>query len=229
MIRRFAMPLQLCLLFCLLFLSVLSQAQSRYVSDVFEVTMRSGPTGSHTILRMLNSGTSLEVLERDADTGYSRVRTAGGTEGWVLSRYLMAEPAARNQLEILSGELTNATNKGDSTSAQVSAIKNVLDSATKRTASLEDDNERLQIELEEIKNIAANVLAIDEQNKALRERLTDNEAKMGALLQENHELGSQKEKDWFIVGALVLFAGLVTGLLVTRIRWHKRSRYDDDF
>jgi uncharacterized protein YgiM (DUF1202 family) len=58
-------------------------AESAWVSDEFEITLRSGPSTSNAIELMLKSGTELEVLERDAETGYSRVRTGGGTEGWV--------------------------------------------------------------------------------------------------------------------------------------------------
>ena len=81
--------------FCLLVLLPIAQAgaQTVWVSDQFEVMLRSGPSTSNAIERMLPSGTQLEVLERNADAGYARVRTNAGTEGWVLSRYLMSEPS----------------------------------------------------------------------------------------------------------------------------------------
>jgi SH3 domain protein len=72
-------------------------AESAWVSDRFEITLRSGPSTSNAIQLMIGSGAELEVLESDAESGYSRVRTGGGTEGWVLTRYLMSEPAARDQ------------------------------------------------------------------------------------------------------------------------------------
>ena len=50
------------------------------VSDQFEIMLRSGPSTSNAIQLQLDSGTRLEVLERDRETGYSRVRTQGGTE-----------------------------------------------------------------------------------------------------------------------------------------------------
>ena len=55
-------------------------AQSVWVSDQFEVMLRTGPSTSNAIERMLSSGTALEVIERDDESGYSRVRTAAGTE-----------------------------------------------------------------------------------------------------------------------------------------------------
>ena len=73
-------------------------AESRYVSDTLEITMRSGKGTSFGITRMLRSGTRLEVLDEDKKTGYTKVRTKSGKEGWVLSRFLMKSPAARDRL-----------------------------------------------------------------------------------------------------------------------------------
>ena len=61
-------------------------AQSAWVSDQFEVTLRSGPSTSNAIERMLPSGTEVEILERNTELGYARVRTQAGTEGWMLLR-----------------------------------------------------------------------------------------------------------------------------------------------
>ncbi len=226
MIIRFTMSMWLWFICLIFFLPMLVQAETRYVTDTFEVTLRSGPSGSHTIQRMIKSGTTLEELERDPDNGYSKVRTTGGTEGWVLSRYLMKEPAARVQLESLSSELTNTTTKGNNIHSQVDAIKHQLDNSAKRVETLERENKKLGDELTEIKQVAANTLAIDSQNKELRQRLTNAESQKNTLLQENHELSTRKERDWFVAGALVLFVGMIVGLILTRIRWRKRSRYD---
>ncbi|MEQ9563603.1 MAG: TIGR04211 family SH3 domain-containing protein, partial [Woeseiaceae bacterium] len=106
-----------------------------WISDQFEVMLRTGPSTGNAIQLMLNSGARLEVLERDAESGYSRVRTSGGTEGWVLTRYLMGEPAAREQLEQLTGELTNANAQGTSLGSQLNSIKSEYDSATRRIAA----------------------------------------------------------------------------------------------
>lgn len=205
---------------------MLVQAETRYVTDSFEITLRSGPSGSHTIQRMIKSGTMLKELARDPDNGYSKVRTTGGTEGWVLSRYLMNEPVARVQLESLSGQLANTTTKGNNIRSQVDAIKHKLDDAAKRVATLEQEKEKLENELNEIKQTAASTLAIDSQNKELRQRLINAESQKNTLLQENYELSSLKERDWFVAGALVLFAGMIVGFIITRIRWRKRSPYD---
>jgi len=103
--------------------AAVAQTGSAWVSDQFEVMLRTGPSTSNAIERMLPSGTELEVLEKDAGTGYSRVRTTSGVEGWVLSRYLMSEPSAREQLARLTSQLTNATDQGSTLNAQLDAVR----------------------------------------------------------------------------------------------------------
>ena len=201
-------------------------AQSAWVSDEFEITLRTGPSTSNNILLMVGSGTELEVLERDEEAGYSRVRTQGGTEGWVLSRYLMSEPSAREQLETLTGQLTNANSRGSSLNSQLTAIRGEYDTANRRIRDLEREKESVETELAELKRTAANVLSINDQNKSLMEQLSEAQMRADILEQENRALTSQTTRYWFMAGALVLLVGILLGIWLPRIRWQRRSRYD---
>ncbi len=201
-------------------------AESVWVSDQFEVMLRTGPSTSNAIERMLPSGTRLEVLERDTETGYSRVRTSGGTAGWVLTRYLMNEPSAREQLQTLTQRLTSANQEGTSLSTQLLAVQGEYDAAKRRIESLETDREALATELDEIKRTAADVLAINNQNQELREQLAAAELQVATLQQQNRELSRQATRYWFMSGGLVLLVGIVLGVWLPRIRWQRRSRYD---
>lgn len=201
-------------------------AQQVWVSDQFEVTLRTGPSTSNAIEKVLRSGTSLEVLETDSETGYARVRASDGTEGWVLTRYLMNEPSAREQLARLTSQLSNANNEGSTLTQQLDAVRGEYQAATNRIAVLEREKQAVEQELSEIKRTAANVLAIDRQNKELRDQLATTEIEVGTLEQHNRELTSQSTRYWFMTGAAVLVVGIILGLWLPRIRWHKKSRYD---
>jgi SH3 domain protein len=210
----------------ILFPAAQAAAQSMWVSDQFEVMLRTGPSTSNAIERMLPSGTSLEVIERDDEAGYSRVRTAAGTEGWVLTRYLMNEPSAREQLASLTSRLTSAAAEGSSLESQLAAVNSEYDAAGRRIATLEREKSQLEEELAEIKRTAANVLSINNQNKQLRDQLANAEIQAATLEQRNRELTSQTTRYWFMTGALVLVVGMILGIWLPRIRWQRRSRYD---
>ncbi|MDJ0750402.1 MAG: TIGR04211 family SH3 domain-containing protein [Woeseiaceae bacterium] len=207
-------------------LTATASGEPAWVSDQFEITLRSGPSTSNAIQLMVDSGTRLEVLERDSDSGYSRVQTQGGTEGWVLTRYLMTEPSAREQLQTLTSQLTNANSRGTSLNSQLQAIRAEQNAATREIATLEREKAAVEEELAEIKRTAANVLAINDQNKSLMDQLAAVQIRADTLEQENRNLASQTTRYWFMAGALVLLFGIVLGIWLPRIRWQRRSRYD---
>ena len=201
-------------------------AETSWVSDQFEITMRSGPSTENAIILMLTSGTALEVLESDAGNGYAKVRTASGREGWVLSRYLMSQQPARERIVGLTEELNRARARADSLSGQFETVKQQQGADSAQIRGLQQDNAALASELEELKRISADVLAINTDNQDLRQRLSDAEIKMNMLEEENHVLRSRQNRDWFIAGAAVLVAGMIVGLIIPRIRLRRRSRYD---
>ena len=155
------------LLLSLLLSASAAFAYPAWVSDEFEITLRSGPSTSNAIQLMVGSGRQLEVLERDADSGYSRVRTPGGTEGWVLTRYLMDERSAREQVQRLITQLSSANSRGTNLDTQLTDIRSEYDASNRRIATLEREKTAVEQELAAIKRTAANVLGVNEQNTAL--------------------------------------------------------------
>jgi len=188
--------------------------------------LRSGPSTSNAIQLMIGSGMQLEVLEADAESGYSRVQTPGGSEGWVLTRYLMGEPSAREQLRTLTGQLTNANTRGTSLDSQLAAVRNEYNGSNRRIATLEREKAAVETELAEVRRTAANVLGIHEQNKTLMDNLATSEIRADTLEEENRQLNGQATRYWFMTGAVVLLVGMLLGIWVPRIRWQRTSRYD---
>ena len=73
--------------FCLLVSFPLAQAQPiRYVSDALEVSLRAGAAQSSEVLRMLPSGSPVDILQTDAAKGYTLVQTQDGERARELAR-----------------------------------------------------------------------------------------------------------------------------------------------
>ncbi len=84
-------------------LGPLAHGETMYVTDSLRLEIRTGPTSRNRIIRQLPSGTQVEVLEQRE--GWSRIaRPAGEPAAWILSRYLMSEPAVRDQIEAARAE-----------------------------------------------------------------------------------------------------------------------------
>jgi len=203
-----------------------AMAETRYVSDSLEIQMRTGKGTQYRILRMLPSGTALEVLEVDQENGYSRVRTPSGVEGWVLSRFLMQGRAARDQLADAEKKLARLELENRKLTASLEDVQQTKGSLDSEREQLVKENRRLSQELEEIRRAASSALAIDAENKELKSRIVAYERQAQSLQQENEGLKDRTARDWFMVGAGVVILGMIIGLIIPRIRWRKKSSWD---
>jgi SH3 domain protein len=169
-----------------------SLAATRYVTDDLEVTMRSGQSTRNSIVRMLKSGTTLEVLQEEPESGYSLVRLASGTEGWVLTRFLVDQPVAKDVLPDLQRRYKALRESATGSGAQLDAALTSLSAVEKERDSLRNENEQLARQLHDVKEKAADVLGIDNQNSALRKRVTLLEGENDQLKILNDELSNRR-------------------------------------
>jgi SH3 domain protein len=210
----------------LLGIALTAQAETRYASDELEIALRSGTSTQHRILRMVPSGTALQVLEHDEATGYSRVRTPSGTEGWALTRYLMTVPSARDRLAATEKKLAELELQTRERMAKLSDRDREFLNATQELSQVKDENLKLSKQLTDIQRTASSALAIDAENKDLKNRLMQMERDQETLRQENQALRDRTARDWFMIGAGVVIVGIILGLILPRIRIRKRSSWD---
>ncbi len=215
------------LLFLLaLFVAGQAMGETLYVSDTLEITMRSGKGTSYGITRMLRSGTQVEVLDEDKKTGYTHVRTKSGKEGWVLSRFLMKTPAARDRLAGAEKQFAEMQLENRKLETTLASLKDEKVKLSKNLGSLDSESRKVNQELAEIKRTASSALAIDTENKELKTRVVSIERELQTLQQENEGLKDRTARDWFMVGAAVVLLGIIVGLIIPRIRWRKKSSWD---
>ena len=225
---RFTLRLGALFVLALITLGVDANAQgdTRYVTDQFEITMRRGPSTSNAIIRMLPSGTPLQVISVDDETGYTQVRlTTSDTEGYVLTRYLMSERDARSQLAAMQERLQTLRDQSGDRGRELDDLRQANAAASQRINALDQENQRLQSALAALQQKASNVISIDRENTTLRKDLTETQIQLQLLQEENSELISRRIMHWFLIGAGVLLAGIVLGLILPGLRRRKRGGY----
>ena len=213
---------------CFLFIAMSdAAAETRYVSDDLGITLRTGQSTEHQILRMVNSGTPLEVLETNDDSGYSRVRTPQGVEGWVLTRYLMDHPGAQDQLANATKKISRLDEANKNLQDKLNEISGDKSSLSKDKSDLIAENDKLHADLDHIRKTAASALAIEDENKRLSNERVRLETELQAAQQENISLKDRRNREWFVRGAGVVIIGILIGLVLPKIRFRSRSSWNN--
>jgi SH3 domain protein len=220
-VRRF-------LLICACLLSIqvawvpMVYAATRYVTDALEVTLRTGESNRYRIIRMLPSGTPLEVISVDKATEYARVRTEDGTVGYVLERELQEEPAARARVLELEKRLVELQGEPDSLAARLAALQTAYDRLDADFQALQRDKVRTEQELATIRHASTNLLDITSDRERLRIQVSELTRERADLEQANRDLGNRTNQRWFMIGAGVILIGVLIGLFLPHLSFRRR-------
>ena len=220
------MTIRTLLLLGLLFSPLIHSAPpaNQYVSDQLAAPMRSGHTLNHRIMSMLRSGIEVKVLSVNED-GWTQIKHNDKT-GWILSRYLMPEASVRDSYKILQEKF--ATLSIDH--KQLQQTQNNLVGKQQKTETdktqYHDEVQRLTQELTLIRETASSALSIKNENKTLREEMLKLSGDYQTLEMENTALNDRTSRDWFIIGALVFFGGILFGFIAPSLSIKRKNRWD---
>lgn len=204
-------------------LSTQAAVEKRYVSDSLWLQLRSGPSSEFRILKALRSGEHLIFIEEDEEKGYTRVKTDKGLEGWVLTRFLVDEPIAREKLILANREMDKLKAELETTKTQKAELESQVETLKSDRSGLNRSQDKLEKELNRIKTISANALALDEKSKKLTQRNQELEIQVEALTTENAQLHDDRQQTYLIYGGGLVIIGIFAGLVLPSLRGGKRS------
>jgi SH3 domain protein len=216
---KISKPLLLCLL---LLLPGLLAAETRYVTDIAKITLRTGESTSHRIIRMLSSGTSLKVLSDNKKTGYSKVRTDNGQVGYILTNKLMKKNSARSQLSALQQELNDLKATPGEQTKTLTDLQQQHSDLRAAHQELQSIKQKQEQELQSIQRTASNAIRISNERNELRQQVASLTRAVADLRQENQDLSNEATRDWFLIGAGVIIAGILIGLILPHLRFQRR-------
>jgi len=202
---------------CLLLIStVVSAKDIRYVSDQLTIPMRSGTTMNHKILKFLDSGLPLVVLETSDDETHLLVALADDESktGWVKAELVMKEPSAREQILVVKQKNQDLIDRQSELKKQIAELK-----------IKESKLGEVQQILAQLRKSAAKPILIAEENVDLKKQLIEVRDRNEQLVAENVFLSDKNIKQWFMIGGAVSIGSLLLGLLITRINWKKNDRW----
>lgn len=203
-----------------------SKSKYQYVSDILTITMRSGQSNEHRIIQTLDSGEKLRILETGKK--YTRVKTDKGETGWVLTRYLSQEPAARLELPPIKAKLEKLEKENAELSSSLKAITKERDSLKVASASLERLEKKHKQLLEDsvrLKDAASQSDNLSDKSKELARKNATLESQIDLMLRELKTLRDGNNRLWFLSGAGVILIGIVIGVIIARSRKEKKSSW----
>jgi len=204
--------------------SSIAYAETQYVSDKLRITLRTGQGTEFQIIRALESGAKLEVLEQN-ESGYTNVKTEDGTEGWVRSQYLIPEPIAQQKLDKVQIQLEKYKTQLDALKTERVELRKQRKELSETKSSLSEKSSTLESELARLSKVAAKPILLDKENRTLQQENVKLGKDLQMIHQENQVLKDQSNREWFIAGAAVLLGGILFGLVIPKIRFSKKPSW----
>src|SRR5699024_4879811 len=136
----------------LLFVSLSAVAATRYISDELSINMRRGPGTGYGITELLRAGTQVQTL--DEANGWTKIRTPEGEEGYVLTRFLSNQPAARDRIQTIESQLAKLKKENEDLHAELSQAMDGSKQLGNLKRELVAENEDLKAQLERIKRVS---------------------------------------------------------------------------
>jgi len=204
--------------FCMLLLSTIAGAETHYVSDKMKITFRSGPGGDRKIITLLDSGDSLEVVQKEAE--WARVKLPDEREGWVLHRYLTTTVPCDMRLEQLEKKHQVLIAHTETLTQERDLLQNQNKQLNQDLQATRADLEKSRTRFEALTHESAGYLDLKKKHAATTSHLSKQTKRADDLETELNRVLKKRNIMWFLSGGTLLFLGVVVGLIT---RPKKRS------
>ncbi|WP_161598676.1 TIGR04211 family SH3 domain-containing protein [Desulfonatronospira thiodismutans] len=202
-----------------------SQVQGRtlYVTDELSITMRTGPSLQHRVVRMLPSGTSFQVLEESGD--YYRVRITDGNEGWVLKQYAMDRTPREMVIRQLESNISRLQERLPVSEQKAADLEKENSEVRTKLMTLEQELSELTKRYQTLLEDSGNIDGIKQDLERATRSLEQKEVHIMDLEQENQELRTEKNMYWFLAGGGTIAFTALIGFILGRVQRKQARRF----
>jgi len=193
-----------CLLVIALLLASVAHAEqsnkTQYVTDQITLGLHQKPSNNAGTIGVVKSGDRVTVLRSLGENSFAQVKTSDGREGWVVTRNLSDQPAARDQLDDVNKQLNDAQ-------AQIKALQS-----------------KLYADQQQLTNVKP-ALDLAAENDKLRAGIAQRDEQLKGM--EQHYNIASAHRDTLITGAALAIGGVILGLLLPWLSRGRKRRYSD--
>jgi SH3 domain protein len=214
----------LCLLLIgMVILPAVSRAETVYVSEEFEITMRTGPSTDNKIISLVKSGNALEILQKGEE--WSMVRIPNGKEGWVLNRYITTSQPSALVLERVRKDYDELVAKFKDLKerfGQLDAQKKKTDAELSQSRRNLDD---LTVAYDTLKKESSEFLKLKQRSQEMSAELETEKIRSAKLDEENLQMKRNRIIQWALTGAGIMLVGFFIGIFSFSQRKPRSSLY----
>lgn len=207
----------------IVFISVSSWAETRYISDVVLVPVRSGAGPQYRIIHSgIKSGTKMTVLEEDPTGEWAKIRTERGMEGWLPKQYLTSTPTAQLQLDQARATVAAAVKKAQTLEERLQTLQNEHQALSTQATKESQERDAFAEELRELKVLSADAVNLNQRYQELLARHEMIQTEFDAIKAENDRLKSDQTVNQWLFGAGLMILGMILMLVLPALRPKKR-------
>ncbi|MES9972291.1 MAG: TIGR04211 family SH3 domain-containing protein [Candidatus Thiodiazotropha sp.] len=189
---------------CLIACNHTALAETRYVTDELQLSLYELINSKGKLLKRLNSGDELELLEEEGL--FAKVRTKDGIEGWTKAGFLIQQKPARTQLAELQLQHEALATQLEQNEAKLKESRNELDNLKHQE---QEATAELQDQLANTEGVVAALDRIQQENEALRNN--------------QNQMHSAIPLKWGLIAAGITFVlGTIAGTALFDYRSRKR-------
>lgn len=211
---NFLGKLGLAIMICFALMATNSIAETKYVVEEFEITMRTGPDQANKIIALIPSGRRVEVVTPGEE--WTEVMLANGKQGWVLTRYLTDEMPNELKFERLQqqyDQLLNEKKNLDQNATELGSAKKELSTELSQTkaqlAELTKAHEALKKGSAEFIDLKKNY------DKTARE-LSELRSHSEKIESELNRVSNNQVYQGMLYGGGLLAVGFIVGFIVKK-------------
>ena len=207
----------------LLILPMASLAETVYVSENFEITLRTGPGSDRKIISLVQSGKALELLKRGDE--WSLVQEANGKEGWALTRYLTTDQPCAMVLTRVRQDYDRLSAKYQTLEAQFNALSSEKLTTDEDLSQSRQERDELKDAYENLRKESSQFLKLKKRHQEIVAELEAEKTKSAKLDDENMRMKRSRIIQWVWTGGGILLIGFILGLFSSSRRKQRSSLY----
>jgi SH3 domain protein len=203
-----------------------ARAETVYVADDQNLSLRNSPSINAKVLKSLPTGTPLTLIDKQTKSEFIHVRLIDGTEGYIKARYTKKQPPAIDPKDASGKTIALLQSENDALRTELNALKESLTPGSSLEKSLATERDQLVRELNELKKTAASSFQLKTERDELQERVVNVERDLQQFKLENQALKDTASQDWFLYGGILSLVGVLLGFILPKLGWRRKSSWD---